>query len=412
MFRSHFGSSPFGFKASSSGCCNINTMEPQGRGATSNHSVFRWAIPLRLLLSASSVPLRLISPCCGINGPAHALIAFALECISVGDYDHNIALYHILKRISSASFCGSTLGDITTVAFEHLNCSAHALISGPPCPPFSTIGLTLGSSDTRCNIFITVLHWIIYLATHGNLKFFILENVSGILKRFRGQAPFADWVIAQLKEYLPPGWEVIVVKLNALRCGLCQFRERVFFIGTCAAMRATRFQKRILSQPLVELPLVDITEIVESIPNPTDWEFASVKQKVNVMSQLETFQAMRLADPTLSEIAVTDCCRDPNGCVDKRISIGHFRTLRTNSADVWLLPGTPQWEEVLGKYGRRATRAEKALASGFCHEWFSELSSLEFDRVMGNTIPVQMAGIVLLPLLRAWGHMEHALPDA
>ena len=351
-----------------------------------------------------------MSPCCGLNGPGRALLALGILWTSTGDYDINIALHTVMEQLSPGhAFCGKHAGDLTKVPLESLDLETELLIAGPPCPPFSTIGKGLGELDPRSHIFLTVMQWIIYLATKGQLCMFILENVVGIAKRQLGAPPFLAWVEAELQSALPAGWLVVVKRANALNASLPQNRERVFITGYTPRMIATEFQKRIVQQPLPSLPPVDITIIVEKTACPSDWNCATLKQKMNVTVQQEKFEEARSLDHSLSEIAVTDCSRDPDGQVDSQLSIGHFRTLRTNCSDLWLLPGTSYWKSVIGPHGRRATRAEKAWASGFDPSCLASLSNAEFEKAIGSTIPVPLAGVILIPMLRAWMHSHRSV---
>ena len=134
--------------------------------------------------------------------------------------------------------CGVMSGDVSNVPLEDLDLTTEVVFTGPPCPPFSTIGKTLGQLDRRCHVFIVIMNWIIHLATHGNLMFFVIENVVGILKRQRGESPFAAWVVAELRAGLPQGWTVAVQRAKAMNAHLPQHRERVFITGYCPRMQA------------------------------------------------------------------------------------------------------------------------------------------------------------------------------
>ena len=193
-------------------------------------------------------------------------------------------------------------------------------------------------------------------------------------------------------------------KHNAIDCRLPQNRRRVFIVGTSPRMRASRLQARILQQPLQNLPRMDITAVIDRESTPADFENCTLKQKMNILTQQDTFLKIRhdgACDASMSEVAVIDASRDPTGSFDKDLTVGWMRTLRTNNQDVWLLP-SGKWITILGKNGRRMSRAEKARASGFDPESLASLSDFEFSKAVGNTIPTNLAVIVLLPLLRSW----------
>ena len=144
-----------------------------------------WAEPLAQLLRHGRSTLKVLSPCCGVNGPVRALIALGMPWVSTGDYDTNIDLYHALAKLHAPEqiHVGRTAGNICDVPLASLDSETDCVISGPPCPPHSFIGKRLAHLDARSSVFTTVVSWIVHLATNGRLAFFLLENVCGILIR-------------------------------------------------------------------------------------------------------------------------------------------------------------------------------------------------------------------------------------
>ena len=51
-----------------------------------------------------------------------------------------------------------------------------------------------------------VCDWIIELAKRDCLRFYLLENVPGLLKRYRGQASMYDLIMQYLEANMPGGW--------------------------------------------------------------------------------------------------------------------------------------------------------------------------------------------------------------
>ena len=47
------------------------------------------------------------------------------------------------------------------------------LISGPPCPPVSTIGVRLGEADARAEVFYVVLRWVVLRAKQKSRFVFV-----------------------------------------------------------------------------------------------------------------------------------------------------------------------------------------------------------------------------------------------
>ena len=58
-------------------------------------------------------------------------------------------------------------------------------------------------SDVRVLVFRRVIDWVIYLGTRGRkFKFAIVENVTGILRRYKGQPSMMTQILRQLRAAL------------------------------------------------------------------------------------------------------------------------------------------------------------------------------------------------------------------
>ena len=133
-----------------------------------------WAVDLRPFLANSSRPIKVLHPCAGLNAPERAARELQMRWVSSGDYEVNPALAATLRKVSSNAdqlHVGAMDGDILAVDVSTLDLETDAVISGPPCPPFSSIGKRLIECDMRSCVFIAVMHWIVYLATSGMLAF-------------------------------------------------------------------------------------------------------------------------------------------------------------------------------------------------------------------------------------------------
>lgn len=103
------------------------------------------------------------------------------------------------------------------------------LIGGPPCQGFSTIGKRISSDpekryaeDPRNTLFREYIRILKYLQP----KFFVMENVEGLLTRDKGRI-FEDIK----KTFKETGYDFNYVILNAADYGVPQTRNRVFFYG-------------------------------------------------------------------------------------------------------------------------------------------------------------------------------------
>ncbi len=118
--------------------------------------------------------------------------------------------------------------DITQI--DDFNCLLNksvdidGIIGGPPCQGFSLSG-NRDKNDPRNSLFMEFVRFV----KHYNPKFFVMENVSGILSMLTKSGELVKDVI--LKEYDKAGYNVGIFQLNAAEFGVPQSRIRVFFIG-------------------------------------------------------------------------------------------------------------------------------------------------------------------------------------
>ncbi len=96
------------------------------------------------------------------------------------------------------------------------------IIGGPPCQSWSEAGALRGIDDPRGKLFYDYIRII----KAKKPKFFVAENVSGILHK-KHQKAF-DEILSRFKEL---GYNVVYKLLNASDYGVPQDRERVFIVG-------------------------------------------------------------------------------------------------------------------------------------------------------------------------------------
>lgn len=96
------------------------------------------------------------------------------------------------------------------------------IIGGPPCQGFSTLGKRF-IDDPRNKLFKEYVR----IVSEIKPKFFVMENVAGILSMERGKV-----LENILKSFQQIGYNVKYKLLNAAEYGVPQKRERVIFIGT------------------------------------------------------------------------------------------------------------------------------------------------------------------------------------
>lgn len=114
------------------------------------------------------------------------------------------------------------------------------ICGGPPCQPFSTAGKRLGINDPRGSLFMDFIRMIDYIRP----RFFVMENVKGIMSLPLKQVPVADReendseqklgtvLDVILAEFNKLGYKTVYGILDAVNYGVPQFRERFVLIGS------------------------------------------------------------------------------------------------------------------------------------------------------------------------------------
>ena len=117
------------------------------------------------------------------------------------------------------------LGDMTNYKEWNINESVDLIIGGTPCQSFSISGLRKGLEDPRGNLTLTYIG----LLDHFKPKYFIWENVPGVLSSNKGE-DFSSFIRA-IQEI---GYGFAYRTLDAQYFGVPQRRKRVFVVG-CSA---------------------------------------------------------------------------------------------------------------------------------------------------------------------------------
>ena len=113
-------------------------------------------------------------------------------------------------------------GDIRNIKSEDFPDEIDGIIGGPPCQSWSEAGSLKGINDSRGRLFYDYIR----ILNDKKPKFFLAENVSGMLSNRHSQA-----VNNIVKMFENCGYDVSVNLVNAKNYGVAQERKRVFYIG-------------------------------------------------------------------------------------------------------------------------------------------------------------------------------------
>ncbi len=165
--------------------------------------------------------------CAGIGGGRLALDNLGMQCVGFSEIDKNAEkTYRLLFDDKSKNF-----GDLTKINAEELP-NFDMMIAGFPCQAFSIIGQRKGIND-KVNKKGEIIFQLIEFLITKSVKFFIFENVKGLINHDKGQT-----LKIILDELDKAGYCVKWKLLNSLNYGVAQMRERIYFVGV---------QKEILS---------------------------------------------------------------------------------------------------------------------------------------------------------------------
>lgn len=164
--------------------------------------------------------LKYFSTFTGIGGLDIGLEEIGAECVGFSEIKNSSI--EVYKKHYPAH---TNFGDITELKYEEIP-DFDVLTGGFPCQSFSIAGLRKGLADGKGKKGAMVLY-LHNLLIAKQPKYFMLENVKGILSHDSGQTYKK---IFRLFE--KAGYNVRVVLLNSLYYSSAQNRERVIFIGS------------------------------------------------------------------------------------------------------------------------------------------------------------------------------------
>lgn len=174
--------------------------------------------------------LRVGTDCSGIEAPIQALIqmkipfrhVFSSEidkyCIQSikANYSPEIIFGDKEGKYPEGDITKRDIGDVPDIDLY---------VCGFPCQPFSQAGERKGFQDKRGNVFFSCLKVI----KIKQPKYFILENVKGLLSHDKGKTWKIIW--KSLLELEKDGYNIDWKILNTKDYGIPQNRERVYIVG-------------------------------------------------------------------------------------------------------------------------------------------------------------------------------------
>lgn len=200
----------------------------------------------------------------GCGGLSEGFIMNGFNLLAASEIDKNIMLTNKHNHSKYTDEKNFILGDITTdeIKQQIIKCcegkDVDIIIGGPPCQGFSYAGWR-DPNDTRNQLFKEFVAMVDALKP----KFFVMENVLGILTMRQGDA------IKEIVEaFAEIGYKVNTpLKLNAADYGVPQRRKRVVIIGSLDHSIELPSPQPLFSEGGEELPkYISVRDAIESLP--------------------------------------------------------------------------------------------------------------------------------------------------
>jgi len=177
--------------------------------------------------------MKVATVCSGIGSPEMALQNLGIK--------HSITFACEIDKYARQTYLANyepetMYQDMTSESWEGSKYYADLFIGGIPCQSFSLAGKRLGELDPRGLLFFDFLRYV----KNQNPKYFIIENVKGLLSDNNGET-FRNWIqlLGQSENgntFIFPHEDSLMYNLhwqvlNTKDYGLPQNRERVFLVG-------------------------------------------------------------------------------------------------------------------------------------------------------------------------------------
>lgn len=247
--------------------------------------------------------LKFFDFCSGIGGGRIGMEEVGFECVGHSEIDLNTAKTYEKFFNDSRNY-----GDLTKIDLKELP-EFDIMIAGFPCQTFSIAGKREGFEDNRG----LIIYSLIKIMKTKNVKYFLLENVKGLLNHDKGKT------LRIIKNELEKaGYNLYTKVLNSINFGVPQMRERIYLVG---------FRKD-LDNYTFEFPSEE--NIIYNLENYLDTENTAELDKTN-----ETFNRyLKNKYNKEKNYRIEDILTWENSVIDYRQSDlrrynGYFPTLRT-----------------------------------------------------------------------------------
>lgn len=209
--------------------------------------------------------MNFIDLCAGIGGGRLGLEKAGLKCVAHAEIDPNPEKTYTLFFGEEKNY-----GDLMNINTQELP-QFDFLIGGFPCQTFSIVGKRAGFEDKRG----LVIFGIEKILKECNVKYFILENVKGLVNHNKGKT------LKEIEKLLRnAGYDLFHKVICSVDCGIPQIRERIYFVGIQKGLmkKPFHFPDPIMPKPISEFLIDEKSEVLD-MSSPTFQKY--LKNKYN-----------------------------------------------------------------------------------------------------------------------------------
>lgn len=156
--------------------------------------------------------------CAGVGGGRIGLENLGMSCVGFSEIDKD-------AEVTYREFFGKeekNYGDLMKINPDDLP-DFDFMVGGFPCQTFSIIGTRCGLEDEERG---QVIYGLVDILKAKDVKYFILENVKGLINHDKGNTLK---IVLELLDNA--GYKVSHNILDSLQFGVPQMRERIYFVG-------------------------------------------------------------------------------------------------------------------------------------------------------------------------------------
>ena len=339
-----------------------------------------------------------------MTGVGSSVIAFNdmfFNCEHMMMFEKNGALHYTLSKALGVTrhpqlFCGYPQGDVLKTEIGKLP-TPRMLVCGPPCPPWSTKGLKEATSDPRSSVFDWVLQCVEAFWKKPEFLAFALENVGGILTRFKDQPSYVEYLKGRL-QLTCPGIRIYIRDINIFPI-LPQNRRRVWILG----LREEVVQRSPLAYPADPLQVLrdhqkwpTLYESLGRFPALPAENITGTKAREYLAEYKEKLKDFLNNPVNEGSVACMDLSRGPNKVFGATLFINKVPTIDTSNVMLFLIEGGKGSSPPLHRF---LHVGERFAMQGLMPTLAVGLSRTEASMGAGNAFPPVRVGAIVNPLL-------------